>query len=87
MHVLDRCITFLTNAAEEFVMLTNSGESTCDPACVNGSCIDPGLCACHQGWTGLDCSLGKQCRVHNCVCISSLQTNKDCGALTFCDGK
>ena len=29
----------------------------CDPACVNGECVEPDLCVCDEGWVGDDCSV------------------------------
>ena len=39
-------------------MIVDTGTAVCDPPCTNGVCIDPGLCYCDRGWTGLDCLKG-----------------------------
>ena len=32
--------------------------AVCIPQCVHGSCIQPDVCACDPGWTGLRCTVG-----------------------------
>ena len=32
--------------------------AVCIPQCVHGSCIQPDVCACDPGWTGLRCKIG-----------------------------
>lgn len=34
------------------------GAVICDPSCVNGDCVFPGVCLCDSTWTGEDCSQG-----------------------------
>ena len=32
--------------------------AVCIPQCVHGTCIQPDICACEPGWTGLRCTIG-----------------------------
>ena len=32
--------------------------AVCVPQCGHGTCIQPDVCACDPGWTGLRCTIG-----------------------------
>ena len=32
----------------------------CIPHCVQGTCVSPDTCICHNGWTGLNCDTGNE---------------------------
>ena len=38
----------------------------CDPPCVNGGCVVPGVCLCDEGWIDEDCSRGNSIS-HMCM--------------------
>ena len=40
-------------------------ESTCDPECSHGRCVD-GYCQCHPGWTGTSCQVPALPCFHDC---------------------
>ena len=56
-------VIIVFSAEEEFVQILIDSVNitmlnrTC-PTCVNGDCIPPGVCACHGGWTGYNCTTG-----------------------------
>ena len=56
----DNVLTSFNNysPAEVFREIVDTGTAVCDPPCANGDCINPGLCLCDRGWTGLDCLTG-----------------------------
>jgi hypothetical protein len=43
--------------------------AVCYPNCINGECIDPNVCVCDPGWTGLICQIGicEKCKFGVCT--------------------
>nr|CAE54584.1 epidermal growth factor precursor [Suberites domuncula] len=59
---------------EKILATVNSNDYnvSCLGSCVNGQCIPPGLCACSQGWSGVDCTTDQnECEVLNGMCENS----------------
>ncbi|XP_067304723.1 multiple epidermal growth factor-like domains protein 8 [Pseudorasbora parva] len=64
-----------------YVLSSVSGqcEPVCAQGCVNGTCVSPGVCQCHFGFVGENCSSQCRCNKHsNCKSISQLDTCLEC---------
>ncbi|KTF86177.1 hypothetical protein cypCar_00026069 [Cyprinus carpio] len=64
-----------------YVLSSVSGqcEPVCAQGCVNGTCVSPGVCQCHFGFVGENCSSQCRCNKHsNCKSISHLDTCLEC---------
>ena len=54
-------------------------EPVCSQGCVNGSCVSPGVCHCHFGFVGENCSSQCRCNKHsNCANVSRPDVCLEC---------
>ncbi|XP_035382451.1 multiple epidermal growth factor-like domains protein 8 isoform X1 [Electrophorus electricus] len=54
-------------------------EPVCSQGCVNGTCVSPGVCHCHFGFVGENCSSQCRCNKHsNCKSVTQLDTCLEC---------
>ncbi|XP_076868849.1 multiple epidermal growth factor-like domains protein 8 [Brachyhypopomus gauderio] len=54
-------------------------EPVCAQGCVNGTCVSPGVCQCHFGFVGENCSSQCRCNKHsNCKSVTQLDTCLEC---------
>ncbi|XP_062321572.1 multiple epidermal growth factor-like domains protein 8 [Osmerus eperlanus] len=54
-------------------------EPVCTQGCVNGSCVSPGVCQCHFGFVGENCSSQCRCNKHsNCANVSRPDVCLEC---------
>ncbi len=62
-----------------FFSVSGQCEPVCAQGCVNGTCVSPGVCQCHFGFVGENCSSQCRCNKHsNCKSISQLDTCLEC---------
>ncbi|XP_066575426.1 multiple epidermal growth factor-like domains protein 8 [Amia ocellicauda] len=45
--------------------VTGQCQPVCTQGCVNGSCVEPGVCRCHFGYVGANCSAECRCNRHS----------------------
>lgn len=54
-------------------------EPVCAQGCVNGTCVSPGVCQCHFGFVGDNCSSQCSCNKHsNCAGVSKPDVCLEC---------
>lgn len=54
-------------------------EPVCAQGCVNGTCVSPGVCQCHFGFVGENCSAQCSCNKHsNCAGVSKPDVCLEC---------
>uniref|UniRef100_A0A8C9SJ64 Multiple EGF like domains 8 n=1 Tax=Scleropages formosus TaxID=113540 RepID=A0A8C9SJ64_SCLFO len=54
-------------------------EPVCAQGCVNGTCVSPGVCRCHFGFVGENCSSQCRCNKHsNCASVSQPDVCLEC---------
>ncbi|KPP71082.1 Multiple epidermal growth factor-like domains protein 8-like, partial [Scleropages formosus] len=64
-----------------YVFSSASGqcEPVCAQGCVNGTCVSPGVCRCHFGFVGENCSSQCRCNKHsNCASVSQPDVCLEC---------
>ncbi|KAF3839320.1 hypothetical protein F7725_018037 [Dissostichus mawsoni] len=64
-----------------YILSSVSGqcEPVCAQGCVNGTCISPGICQCHFGFVGDNCSSQCSCNKHsNCAGVSKPDVCLEC---------
>uniref|UniRef100_A0A8B9H6U8 Multiple EGF-like-domains 8 n=1 Tax=Astyanax mexicanus TaxID=7994 RepID=A0A8B9H6U8_ASTMX len=64
-----------------YILSSVSGqcEPVCAQGCVNGTCVSPGVCQCHFGFVGENCSSQCRCNKHsNCKSVTQLDTCLEC---------
>lgn len=64
-----------------YILSSVSGqcEPVCVQGCVNGTCVSPGVCQCHFGFVGENCSSQCRCNKHsNCKGVTQLDTCLEC---------
>ncbi|XP_071252909.1 multiple epidermal growth factor-like domains protein 8 [Salvelinus alpinus] len=61
-------------------------EPVCAQGCVNGTCVSPGVCQCHFGFVGDNCSSQCRCNKHsNCKGVSEPDKCLECKNNTMGD--
>uniref|UniRef100_A0A8C7C7Q8 Multiple EGF like domains 8 n=1 Tax=Oncorhynchus kisutch TaxID=8019 RepID=A0A8C7C7Q8_ONCKI len=71
-----------------YVLSRASGqcEPVCAQGCVNGTCVSPGVCQCHFGFVGDNCSSQCRCNKHsNCKGVSEPDKCLECKNNTMGD--
>ncbi|XP_076135995.1 multiple epidermal growth factor-like domains protein 8 [Alosa pseudoharengus] len=59
--------------------VTGQCEPVCPQGCVNGTCVSPGVCRCHFGFIGENCSSECHCNKHsNCAGVHQLDKCLEC---------
>uniref|UniRef100_M3ZXA9 Multiple EGF-like-domains 8 n=1 Tax=Xiphophorus maculatus TaxID=8083 RepID=M3ZXA9_XIPMA len=54
-------------------------EPVCAQGCVNGTCVSPGICQCHFGFVGDNCSSECKCNKHsNCTSVDKPDVCLEC---------
>lgn len=54
-------------------------EPVCAQGCVNGTCVSPGVCQCHFGFVGDNCSSQCSCNKHsNCAGVNKPDVCLEC---------
>uniref|UniRef100_A0AAR2IQ65 Multiple EGF-like-domains 8 n=1 Tax=Pygocentrus nattereri TaxID=42514 RepID=A0AAR2IQ65_PYGNA len=64
-----------------YILSSVSGqcEPVCAQGCVNGTCVSPGVCQCHFGFVGENCSSQCRCNKHsNCKSVTQLDNCLEC---------
>uniref|UniRef100_W5L7W2 Multiple EGF like domains 8 n=1 Tax=Astyanax mexicanus TaxID=7994 RepID=W5L7W2_ASTMX len=62
-----------------YVSVSGQCEPVCAQGCVNGTCVSPGVCQCHFGFVGENCSSQCRCNKHsNCKSVTQLDTCLEC---------
>ncbi|KAG9328362.1 hypothetical protein JZ751_014459, partial [Albula glossodonta] len=64
-----------------YVLSSTSGqcEPVCAQGCVNGTCVSPGVCQCHFGFVGDNCSSQCRCNKHsNCAGVTQPDVCLEC---------
>lgn len=69
------CSNVVVKPSFSFVILLSSLSGQCGPVCaqgcLNGTCVSPGVCLCHFGFVGDNCSLQCSCNKHsNCAGVT-----------------
>uniref|UniRef100_A0A4W5JBC9 EGF-like domain-containing protein n=1 Tax=Hucho hucho TaxID=62062 RepID=A0A4W5JBC9_9TELE len=63
-------------------------EPVCAQGCVNGTCVSPGVCQCHFGFVGDNCSSQCHCNKHsNCKGVSEPDKCLECKNNTMVSGE
>lgn len=71
--------SYIFSSLTLFFSVTGQCEPVCAQGCVNGTCVSPGVCHCHFGFVGENCSSQCRCNKHsNCKSISQLDTCLEC---------
>ncbi len=71
--------SFIFSSRSLFFSVSGQCEPVCVQGCVNGTCVSPGVCQCHFGFVGVNCSSQCRCNKHsNCKSISQLDTCLEC---------
>ncbi len=91
------CISFHSNLTElskstllVFLLCSVSGqcEPVCAQGCVNGTCMSPGVCQCHFGFVGDNCSSQCSCNKHsNCAGVNKPDVCLECHNNTIVSGQ
>ncbi|XP_028836876.1 multiple epidermal growth factor-like domains protein 8 [Denticeps clupeoides] len=59
--------------------VTGQCQPVCSHGCVNGTCVSPGVCHCHFGFVGENCSSECRCNKHsNCAGVNQLDKCLKC---------
>lgn len=62
-----------------FLSVSGQCEPVCVQGCVNGTCVSPGVCQCHFGFVGENCSSQCRCNKHsNCKGVTQLDMCLKC---------
>ncbi|MFT7800605.1 multiple epidermal growth factor-like domains protein 8 [Arapaima gigas] len=62
-----------------FSSVSGQCEPVCAQGCVNGTCVSPGVCRCHFGFVGENCSSQCRCNKHsNCASVSQPDVCLEC---------
>ncbi|XP_057690185.1 multiple epidermal growth factor-like domains protein 8 [Corythoichthys intestinalis] len=64
-----------------YILSSVSGqcEPVCAQGCVNGTCVSPGVCRCHFGFVGDNCSSQCSCNKHsNCASVAKPDVCLEC---------